>query len=70
MLENIRQDHTIIMIAHRLSTIVDAGQIMYLEDGKVLDHGTHEELMSRCGSYRELYEHDAGGAPVDRQSDQ
>ena len=57
-LSNVRKNHTVIMVAHRLSTIIDADQIIYMEDGKVLDHGTHSELMSRCMPYRELYENE------------
>ena len=57
-LRNVRKDHTVIMVAHRLSTIIDADQIIYLEGGKVLDEGTHSELMDRCKSYRELYENE------------
>lgn len=57
-LNNVRKDHTVVMVAHRLSTIIDADQIIYLEDGKVLDQGTHSELMERCKPYRELYENE------------
>ena len=57
-LRNIGKDHTVIMVAHRLSTIIDAGKIVYMEDGKVLDEGTHNELMERCESYKELYKHE------------
>ncbi len=44
------------MIAHRLSTVVNADMILFVEDGKILDQGTHQELLGRCGSYRKLYE--------------
>ena len=57
-LHNVRKDHTVIMVAHRLSTIIDADQIIYMEDGKVLDEGTHSELMQRCTPYKELYENE------------
>ena len=53
-----RGNHTVIMVAHRLSTIIDADQIIYMEDGKVLDEGTHSELIKRCMPYRELYENE------------
>ena len=55
-LQNVRKDHTVVMIAHRLSTIIDADKILYLNDGRILDEGTHSELMLRCDPYRELYE--------------
>ena len=57
-LHNIRKDHTVVMVAHRLSTIIDANHIIYLEDGKILDEGTHSELMERCKPYKELYENE------------
>ena len=54
-IENIHGQTTIIMVAHRLSTVVGADRIMLVEGGRVLDQGTHQELMERCSSYRELY---------------
>ena len=57
-IRNVGKDHTVVMVAHRLSTIIDADKIIYLEDGKVLDEGTHSELMDRCTPYRELYENE------------
>ncbi len=47
---------TSLVIAHRLSTINDADEIMILEKGKILDRGSHEELISRSGIYKNLYE--------------
>lgn len=55
-LENIRGTRTIVMIAHRLSTVINADRILFMEDGRILDQGTHTELLERCASYRELYE--------------
>ena len=57
---NIRGDCTVLIIAHRLSTIVDADRILYMEDGKILAEGTHQELLERCAPYRELYEAESG----------
>jgi ATP-binding cassette subfamily B protein len=45
---------TRIVIAHRLSTIIDADLILVMEDGKIVQRGTHEKLMSVPGPYREL----------------
>ncbi len=55
-LNNIRADKTILVIAHRFSTVVGADKIMVMENGRILDEGTHDVLMERCPSYRELYE--------------
>lgn len=46
---------TIIVIAHRLSTVRDADAIVVLDDGKVVQHGTHEELIREDGTYRKLW---------------
>ncbi len=46
---------TTIMISHRISTIKDADIIYYLEDGKIAEHGTHEELLSKDGHYKAMY---------------
>ena len=46
---------TVIMIAHRLRTVVDADQIFVLENGKLVESGTHNELMKKQGLYQKLY---------------
>lgn len=43
------------MIAHRLRTVVDADQIFVLENGKLVESGTHNELMKKQGLYQKLY---------------
>lgn len=47
---------TSIVIAHRLSTVRAADQILVIEDGRVVEHGTHRELLARGGRYTVLYE--------------
>lgn len=54
-ISNLKNDYTILIIAHRLSTIVNCDKIMVIEDGKVSDEGTHEELISRNYTYQALY---------------
>lgn len=46
---------TVIMIAHRLRTVVDADQILVLDEGKLVEQGTHEELMREKGLYQKLF---------------
>ena len=47
---------TTIVIAHRLSTVLNADSIIVLDEGKLIDSGSHEELLRRCPLYRRLYE--------------
>lgn len=49
------ENKTVIMIAHRLRTVVDADQILVLDDGKLVEYGTHNELMKKKGVYQKLY---------------
>jgi len=46
---------TLIVIAHRLSTITGADQIAVVERGKILDTGTHEELLVKCSLYEQMW---------------
>jgi ATP-binding cassette subfamily B protein len=47
--------HTTLLIAHRLSTVVDADQILVLEDGRIVEHGGHRELLARGGVYAAMW---------------
>ena len=47
---------TVILISHRITTLMQADRILVLENGRVSDIGTHEELISRPGIYREIYD--------------
>ena len=60
-LEEIMQDRTTLVIAHRLSTIMRADSIAVMEEGRIVEQGTHEELLRRQGRYALLYESQAQG---------
>ncbi len=47
---------TVILISHRVTTLMQADQILVLDDGKIADLGTHQELISRPGIYKEIYD--------------
>ncbi|MBT3272992.1 MAG: ABC transporter ATP-binding protein [Spirochaetales bacterium] len=57
-LEELMRDKTSVVVAHRLSTVEHADIIYVIESGRVTDQGTHGELISRQGKYRELYYQD------------
>ena len=65
-LENLRQERTLIVIAHRLSTITKADQILVLDEGRLVEAGTHTELLRRNGRYASLWKLQA--APEKAQS--
>ena len=53
--EEALKQRTAIVIAHRLSTVINADRIIVLEAGKIVESGTHSELMVASGLYSELY---------------
>jgi subfamily B ATP-binding cassette protein MsbA len=55
-LQNLISGRTVFVIAHRLTTVRHADRIVVLEGGKITDSGTHEDLLTRLGTYRKLYE--------------
>ena len=54
-LSTISKDTTTIMIAHRLSTITHANEILFIEEGRVIERGSHENLLQKRGRYAELW---------------
>ncbi len=56
-IENLMQDKTVFVIAHRLSTIRNATKIIVVNDGRIVESGTHEDLLKlECGAYKMLYD--------------
>ena len=54
-LDEIAKERTVVMIAHRLKTVRGAEQILVLEDGKIIEQGTHDQLLGENGLYTRLW---------------
>jgi len=68
-LKELLKDRTAIVIAHRLSTIQNADMIVVMERGRILDRGTHDELLGRCELYAKLYSLNFQDEPPPAQSE-
>jgi len=67
-MSRLREDRTAFVIAHRLSTIRDADLILVMEDGAIVEQGSHRELLSRKGAYWRLYNAQFEGAAEDEDA--
>ena len=63
-LDRFMADHTTVVIAHRLSTIKNANRVLVLNQGQIVEQGTHEELLAKGGLYQELYHKQFGLVPA------
>jgi ATP-binding cassette subfamily B protein len=54
-LKGFMRERTVILISHRISTVMEADQIVYLQDGQIVERGSHEELLALRGHYYRLY---------------
>ncbi|RLU03995.1 MAG: ABC transporter ATP-binding protein/permease [Ketobacter sp.] len=55
-LQSIAHNHTTLVIAHRLSTVVDCDEIIVLEDGQIVERGSHRELLQKNGRYHDMWQ--------------
>ncbi|SVE02230.1 uncharacterized protein METZ01_LOCUS455084, partial [marine metagenome] len=54
-IDHLVQNRTVIVIAHRLSTITNANQIIVLDEGRLVESGTHDDLLISNGTYKKLH---------------
>jgi ATP-binding cassette subfamily B multidrug efflux pump len=60
-LDSLMRGRTVIAIAHRLSTIARMDRLIVLDQGRIVEEGTHAQLLARGGTYARLWQHQSGG---------
>ena len=61
-IRGIARGRTLIIVSHRLATLADANAILVIEKGRIADVGPHEQFLSRCQPYRQLWNQQTGMA--------
>ncbi|MFD9262836.1 ABC transporter ATP-binding protein, partial [Streptomyces sp. NPDC059538] len=55
------EGRTALVVAHRLSTVANMDRLVVLDRGRIVEHGTHQELLASEGAYAKLWQHQSGG---------
>jgi ABC-type multidrug transport system fused ATPase/permease subunit len=61
---SLRGGRTVVVVSHRLSTIMQADQIFVMDEGRIVESGTHQELLARGGQYSEMFEDQSARIPI------
>jgi ATP-binding cassette subfamily B protein len=68
-LKGFMRERTAILISHRISTVMAADQIIYLKDGRIVERGSHEDLLTLRGHYYRMYRRQLLTREIDAMSD-
>ena len=63
-IQQVEGDCTVLVIAHRLSTIVNADQILVLDHGRIIQRGSHQQLLEASGMYQQLWQQQSQAAAI------
>ena len=69
-LQGVARDKTALVVAHRLSTVVDAHQILVMEHGRIVERGTHAELLAQGARYADMWRLQQSGGDADEAANE